>query len=124
MELIFGRDFKLEAADPYLFYAYEFRKFSLSARLIVVIGYGFGDDHINKILSQALAVDAERQLFIISDCRDNEAQQQIKSDVTKRLGAKEEQLTVNIGTAKEFLQSSEVANQLLALLPGSAKVPF
>ena len=22
-EVIFGRDFKLEAADPYLFYAYE-----------------------------------------------------------------------------------------------------
>src|ERR1035441_9908917 len=53
MEVIFGRDFKLEAADPYLFYAYEFRKYSLLAKLIVCVGYGFGDDHINKILSQA-----------------------------------------------------------------------
>ena len=25
MEVIFGREFKLEAADPYLFFAYEFR---------------------------------------------------------------------------------------------------
>jgi hypothetical protein len=42
MEVIFGRDFKLEAADPYLFFAYAFRHFTLLTRLIVTIGYGFG----------------------------------------------------------------------------------
>ena len=29
LELIFGREFKLEAADPYLFFAYKFRHLSL-----------------------------------------------------------------------------------------------
>src|SRR5699024_1479885 len=39
MDIIFGRDFKLQAADPYLFYVYQFRRFSLDCRLIVVVGY-------------------------------------------------------------------------------------
>ena len=55
LEVIFGRDFKLEAADPNLFYIYEFRKCSLDAKLIVAVRYRFGDGHINKIFSQALS---------------------------------------------------------------------
>jgi hypothetical protein len=51
MEIIFGRDFKLEAADPYLFYAYEFRRYCLLSKLIVSIGYSFGDAHINKMVA-------------------------------------------------------------------------
>lgn len=53
MQVIFGRDFKLEAADPYLFYAFEFRRCTLDARLILIVGYGFGDEHINKMGSVA-----------------------------------------------------------------------
>ncbi len=54
MEVIFGRDFKLETADPYLFYAFEFRRFTLASKLIVSVGYSFGDGHINKMLTQSL----------------------------------------------------------------------
>src|ERR1700730_4893949 len=63
MEVIFGREFKLEAADPYLFYAYKFRDLTLLATLIVSLGYGFGDGHINKMLTQSLRSDAERRLL-------------------------------------------------------------
>jgi hypothetical protein len=41
---------KLEAADPYIFYAYEFRRFCILSKLIVIIGYSFSDLHINKML--------------------------------------------------------------------------
>ena len=51
MEVIFGREFKLEAADPYLFFAYRFRDLSLVTRLIITLGYGFGDADINKMLT-------------------------------------------------------------------------
>jgi hypothetical protein len=68
MEIIFGRDFKLEAADPYLFYAYEFRRYCLLTKLIVTIGYGFFDDHINKMLAQALRDDDDRKLLIVARC--------------------------------------------------------
>lgn len=65
MEIIFGREFKLEAADPYLFFAYKFRDLSLITRLIVTLGYGFGDGHINKMLTQSLRNDAERRLLVV-----------------------------------------------------------
>lgn len=81
MEIIFGRDFKLEAADPYLFYAYEFRRFTLGTRLIVSIGYGFGDGHINKMLGQALKSDDERRLFVIARCFDVEAIQKMQTKI-------------------------------------------
>jgi hypothetical protein len=68
MEVIFGRDFKLEAADPYLFYAYHFRQYSLMAKLIVTIGYGFFDEHINKMLAQALRDDTDRRLLVVTRC--------------------------------------------------------
>ena len=68
MELIFGRDFKLEAGDSYLFYAYEFRKFSLMARLIVIIGYGFGD--VMKCLgakaNQLVVNEGKAKKFLLS----------------------------------------------------------
>src|SRR5439155_3961104 len=68
MEIIFGRDFKLEAADPYLFYAYEFRRYALMTKLVAVIGYGFGDPHINKMLTQGLRNDSNRQMFVVAKC--------------------------------------------------------
>src|SRR5208337_1958719 len=68
MEIIFGRDFKLEAADPYLFYAYEFRRYCLLSRLIVTVGYSFGDLHINKMVAQALRADTERRLMLVTRC--------------------------------------------------------
>jgi len=52
-DLIFGTNYKLQYVDPYLFFVYELRKYSLEAKLIVTIGYGFGDEHINGIIGQA-----------------------------------------------------------------------
>ncbi len=52
-DLIFGTNYKLQYVDPYLFFAYEFRRHTLDSQLILTIGYGFGDDHINGIIGQA-----------------------------------------------------------------------
>jgi hypothetical protein len=37
-----------------LFLVYQLRRLSLEAKLILVVGYGFADEHINGILQQAL----------------------------------------------------------------------
>jgi len=126
MEVIFGRDFKLEAADPYLFYAYEFRKYSLLAKLIVCVGYGFGDDHINKILSQTLRDDENRRLLIISDVFDlmPSAKDNKRSEVVNMLEAKEDQVVVWLGSAKRFLETQDLATKLLGLIPASPDSPF
>lgn len=63
-ELIFGTEQKVKAHDPYLYYVYQFRTFSLKAKLIVVCGYGFFDNHINKILTQSLISHPEQKILI------------------------------------------------------------
>ena len=124
MEVIFGRDFKLEAADPYLFYIYEFRKFSLLAKLIVSVGYGFGDSHINKILSQALADDSTRKLLVISNCENDASQKRKLEEVKDRLRVQDSQVIVQQGTAKAFLENAELHKALLELVPPPAGSPF
>jgi hypothetical protein len=65
-DLIFGTDYKMQYIDPYLFYAYELRRYSLESRVILAIGYSFRDDHINGIIAQALQNDRDRVLIAVS----------------------------------------------------------
>jgi SIR2-like domain len=124
MELIFGRDFKLEAADPYLFYAYEFRKYSLETKVITCIGYGFGDGHINKILTQALKRDDTRRLLIISHFKTDEELKQKSEIISKALDVRPEQVIANKGSAKEFLETADLHSQLLGLIPKPSSAEF
>lgn len=64
--LIFGTTYKLQYVDPFLFLAYEFRRWTLESKLILSIGYGFGDEHINGILGQALKRDPRRIIVSVS----------------------------------------------------------
>jgi hypothetical protein len=126
MEVIFGREFKLEAADPYLFFAYKFRDLSLETRLIVTLGYGFGDGHINKMLAQSLRNEPERRLLVIQRCLDSECPSKreevigaLELDTTQR-----DQVLVHPGSAKEFLQTQNLAELLVSKIPASKDVPF
>lgn len=119
MEVIFGRDFKLEAADPYLFFAYEFRRFTLLTRLIVTIGYGYGDLHINKMLTQSLRSDPERRLLVVQNCK-KEGVPERKEHVAKQLELHKErmnQVIVDSRSAKEFLEAQDLAESLIAQIP-------
>jgi hypothetical protein len=124
MEVIFGREFKLEAADPYLFYIYEFRRFTLVARLIVCIGYGFGDGHINKMLAQALKDDSARRLLVVARCVGPEATKQMQAKIALQLQVTENQVLVHVGSAKEHLETPNLKDGLLSVIPESAEAPF
>lgn len=123
MEIIFGRDFKLEAADPYLFYAYEFRRFTLATRLIVSIGYGFGDAHINKMLAQALQREKQRRLISVGNYTANEAEG-VRSETAAKLQVSREQIIVRVGTAKEYLEGPDLTEELLGSIPKDEAAPF
>jgi hypothetical protein len=126
MELIFGREFKLEAADPYLFFAYKFRDLSLESKLIVTLGYGFGDGHINKMLTQSLRNDSGRRLLVIQRCQEEECT--AKADEVVALleldPSQEEQVVVKAGSAKGFLESANLKDTLLRSIPDTGEVPF
>ena len=126
MEIIFGRDFKLEAADPYLFYAYEFRRYTLISKLIVIIGYGFGDTHINKILTQGIRDDSNRQLLVVSNCEECDRDKKAQEIATRLdLGNSErKQIDIHAGTAEQFLGTTELAELLQMKIPKNPDAPF
>ena len=126
MELIFGRDFKLEAGDPYLFYAYAFRQYTLRASLIVSVGYGFGDMHINKMLTQGLRTGNHCRLLAICKCEEAEKCQRRKeiSQALELENDEESQAVVHRSTTKEFLEMDTLADFLKDKMPKSDDDPF
>jgi hypothetical protein len=105
--LIFGTAYKLQYVDPFLFLVYQLRRWSLEARLIVVVGYGFRDEHINGILCQALRANAEKQLLAVmwdDTSVGDQAVPRFKMFVTKELGLEsDKQVNIIVSSAKDFL---------------------
>ncbi len=126
MQVIFGRDFKLEAADPYLFYAFEFRVCSLDARIIVSIGYGFGDEHINKMLSQALRSDPGKRLLVVANIPTEEKAGTFCAEVASRLRVQQDPTSIAVlqGSAKDFLKRSDIGDEVRRHLPQEVEAEF
>jgi SIR2-like domain len=110
-ELIFGLTYKLQYIDPFLFLVYQLRRFSLDAKLLLTIGYGFGDEHINGILAQALRGAPQKRLVAVTSFGDvNESQQsdlelRFREFVSKQLdlGSDDLRLVIRVSRAKAFL---------------------
>ncbi|MBS3908441.1 MAG: SIR2 family protein [Actinobacteria bacterium] len=99
-DLIFGTDYKMQYIDPFLFFAYELRKYSLESKVILTLGYSFRDEHINGILKQALRNNITRKVIIVSpDAED------IKDEFQVTFPGVGSQLTTVLKTAKEFLDT-------------------
>ena len=114
--LIFGTSYKLQYVDPFLFLAYQLRRWTLdAARLVVAIGYGFMDEHINGILGQALRQDANRRLLAVvaPDADVGETTEFIAS----QLDARSAQVTVDACGARCFLEERLSVKELAGLFP-------
>ncbi|HOQ33357.1 MAG TPA: SIR2 family protein [Candidatus Hydrogenedens sp.] len=103
-DLIFGTNYKLQYIDPYLFYAYEFRKYSLESVLIITIGYSFSDDHINGIIGQAIRSQTTKKLLVNLYEENNKDEEKIKNVIAKKIKSKPEQIFLKNQKASEFLK--------------------
>lgn len=121
-ELIFGRELKVEAADPYLFYLYAFREASLLAKLLIVIGYGFGDSHINNIFSQSLARNQRQKILYVGSGGNTTYRSKKAQDIAKILGCKSERIHVDPRSTSKFL--SEIKVRDLDSIAPSGDEPF
>lgn len=116
--LIFGTSYKLEYVDPFLFLAYELRRWTLdAARLIVVIGYGFMDEHINGILGQALRQDGSRRLLAVVAPKAADQVPETTNFITNQLDAQPDQVLVDACGARRFLDERLSVKELANLFP-------
>jgi len=123
--IIFGTSYKLQYYDPFLYLFQEFRKWSLQAKLIIAIGYGFIDEHVNGIIGQALNNDAEMKLLWVAPVF---AVEDKKAEVmAAEVGKVEKALQLNIAdgskvirrdaTAAEFMTKLLKVDELASLFP-------
>lgn len=104
LDLIFGTNYKLQYIDPYLFYAHELRKYSLEANLIITIGYGYFDEHINGIICQALK--SKKDIKLIGNVYDLESNDEmIKTHILKRLDIEPCKFEIVNIEASKFLEN-------------------
>ena len=120
--LIFGTSYKLQYVDPFLFLAYELRRWTLdAARIIVCVGYGFNDDHINGILQQSLRQDQHRKLLaVIRSSNEPTATDKEKERISKQLKTEEGQIEIQAGGAKKFLAHTLTIAFLAELFPSES----
>ena len=82
------------------------------ASLIVIIGYGFSDTHINKMLAQGLRDDSNRRLLVIHKLNSSKEQDK-KEEIGRLLELAEDeknQVTVRLETAKDFFEKSDLSD--------------
>jgi len=127
--LIFGTSYKLQYVDPFLFLVYELRRWSLDAKLLLVIGYGFGDDHINGILGQAMRNREDKRLVVVAPVSSGnsstqkekeESRDQRKSWIGLKLGMTEQdfsRIQIVDSTAKSFFESGLHLDEMAKLFP-------
>ena len=103
---------------PFLFLAYELRRWTLdAARVIVCIGYGFNDDHINGILQQSLRQNQARKLLAVIGPSDDETAVIEHISNQLQLKAQKDQIVVKACGAKNFLNSALTIAELSKLFP-------
>ncbi len=113
--LIFGTSYKLQYVDPFLFLAYELRRWTLdTARIIVCIGYGFKDDHINGILKQSLRQNRDRKILAVIGPNNQDDR---KQHISELLNVKDDQIEIRACGAKKFLSSDLTIASLSKLFP-------
>lgn len=114
IEIIFGTTYKLQYIDPFLYFAYEFRKWTLSdAKIIICIGYGFADDHINGIIAQALNNNNECKLLMVSPSKSPD---QETDRIRSILSVDSHNIVHRNMSAKDFLNTLSV-DTLVKLFP-------
>lgn len=83
--LIFGTAHKLSPREPFLTLAHAFSQCVLHTSVLVIIGYSFGDDHVNEIIRQGVERNPRLRALVIgpsasvhvagqSFCRDRKSQ--------------------------------------------------
>ena len=116
--IIFGTAYKRQYVDPFLYLAYEFRRWTLdAAKVIVCIGYSFGDEHVNDILRQSLTQNTARRIVAVFEPMKDAEVEDRQINVSKALGVEKERIRVLPTGAKRYLESELTIESLADVVP-------
>jgi hypothetical protein len=97
---------------------HELRRCLLNAKLLIIIGYGFQDDHINKIISNAYGSNSNLQLYAVVKTIKKES-------IEGRLSIKaDDKLITEEKDAKSFLTSLKAELIKTKFFKGDENTPF
>lgn len=122
-QLIFGTRNKLRYDDPYLVPLYLFRQKVHDARLIICIGYSFGDEHINAMLVHAMKQDPKARLLSVTQCDNEYADGKYKDSVVAKLQVSSDRVDVQCLGAAKFLGETLDIEFVRKLMPDD-EAPF
>lgn len=106
--LVFGTDAKLQAVDPFLTLLYRFQRALRKARVLIVIGYSFGDDYINSMIFEALQRDTQMRCIVAN----LSSLEEILPEDFQRFVAVEQRFTGLEITGQEAFDSDRLLNSL------------
>ncbi len=116
--LIFGTAHKLSAREPFLTLAYHFSQRVLSTRVLAVIGYSFGDEHINQIIEQGLRRNGKLRIVVVSP----QAEERVRSH---RFLYRNPRISIIARSAKTALNDRLLTDRLRDILKDvSTEAPF
>lgn len=106
-ELIFGGINKVKSTDPYLFYLHEFRKYLMASKVVVILGYSLGDNHINQLLEQSVEYANKNNLFKSIIYVNPESKKSTREKITRVFNDTniEENMDLVINKASDFLKN-------------------
>lgn len=111
--LIFGIDTKFQPTDPFLTLLFHFRQSLIRAKIVVIIGYSFGDAHINAMLLEAM--QRSNQMRCIS-ANTSPLEELLPHDSNfRRMLNLEERFIPLSRTAAEVLNSGELLDNVLKI---------
>lgn len=73
--LIFGTAHKLAPREPFLSLAYAFSQAVLKTTVLGIIGYSFGDEHVNQIIRQGIEKNPKLRVLVIGPHADSYVEQ-------------------------------------------------
>jgi hypothetical protein len=104
--LIFGTDVKLQAVDPFLTLLYRFQQTLNASNILVVVGYSFGDTHINAMIFEALQRDPQMRCIVM----DKKNLDDLLPYEFRRLVAVEQRFISMASSAQEAFESDMLLN--------------
>jgi hypothetical protein len=121
--LIFGTAMKVIPSDPYLTLLVRFREMLFRCHCIVIVGYGFGDEHINTILLDILRFRSGLHCIIANSTKEVDDLSFLPEGFSQQIARDRFHIVAGIG-AREAFESNRLLKTVKQIREYKEESPF